>query len=258
MIKRFTFLLVLLVIVLFITYRIDSTIKGAILSFSNTIKSTTLALYEGIASSWKHHFYQKEQIERLQKELVDLQRYKLLYKDLQFRLMGLQKNCGVPFELHGYDLKLAKMIAYRTFGDYTTAWLNVQLPEGKIYGLITPRGVAGIVQREHHKSLALFNGNKKCSYTVSIGSGAKGIATGKGDNRHILVKYIQNYEEVKKGDRVYTNSFDGIFPYGIDVGVVEDVWQEGSYKVARVRTFEQLENPLYFWVALPPSNEVIK
>ena len=257
MIKKIVFALALIAAT-FLFFKIDSSLKSWLLSFSNSIKSSFLDALLVAEQRIDSFFQQSDKILQLEKELRQMRSYKLLNEDRTFRLKKLQELCDAPFEPQSYNMKLTKMIAYERLGDFTSAWLDAKLQQNAIYGLVTNRGVAGIVTLSQGGVLALFNGNKKCSYTVSIADGIKGIATGSGDNGYILVKYIRSYEEVKPGQRVYTNSYDNIFPYGIDVGVVEKVWQEGSYKVAKVKTSENLKEPLYFWLVQPLSNEVIK
>ncbi|MRJ01996.1 MAG: rod shape-determining protein MreC [Epsilonproteobacteria bacterium] len=258
MIKRIG-LLLFTIALLGVLFKTDSFIKEKFLSLTLGIKREFVEWREYIFHKVTTFFNQAEQIEKLRHEKAELERYKLLYWDLQSRLERLQNVCGAKIDPRGFELKLIKMIAYRNLGDFTAAWIEAEVPKKRIFGLVTSKGVAGIaIHGESGSGLALFNGNKKCSYTVSIGSGAKGIATGSGDNRYLIVKYIPSYEKVKVGDPVYTNSYDNIFPYGIDVGKVVKVWLEGSYKVAKVRTTEDLSDPLYFWLTMAVSNGVIK
>ncbi len=257
MIKK-SIVALLIAAALFLFFKIDSSLKSRIISVSNNIKSILQHTIHALEIRIATFFDQSNKIIHLENELRRMQYYKLLAKDRQFRLKKLQELCAAPFDPQTYDMELAKMIAYHSLGDFTSAWLEANIKAKGVYGLVTQRGVAGIVLPVEGGVLAFFNGNKKCSYTVSIGDGIRGIATGSGDNRYILVKFIQSYEDVKPGQKVYTNSYDNIFPYGLDVGVVEQVWKEGSYKVAKVKVSEDLREPLYFWLVKPLSNEVIK
>ncbi|MRI83676.1 MAG: hypothetical protein C6I00_04575 [Nitratiruptor sp.] len=257
MIKRFGLLLAALAL-LALLFQTDSLLKREILALTLTIKRHFIQWRDGLVARVTTFFDQADQIETLRHQRKELERYKILYWDLQTRLRKLQQICDARIEPRGFDLRLVRMVAYRTLGDFTAAWIDLPIPPKRIFGLVTQRGVAGIAIQGDGGGLALFNGNKRCSYTVSIGSGAKGIATGSGDNRYLIVKYIPSYEKIAKGDPVYTNGYDNIFPYGIDVGKVVDVWLEGSYKVARVATKESLEDPLYFWMTISTSNGAIK
>ncbi len=247
MIKKI-FLFALLFAALFGLYKSNIFIKREILSFSNTIKMKYLSLYEEIDRWFTHHIHQAQTIDRLQQENRELYKYKILYDDLQNRYDYLQKDCNLSLHFDPH-LEYVRAISYRKLGDFTSMWLDAKLEKEKIYGLLHHGFVAGIARRIDDKAVAFLNGNKLCSYGVFIGEGhVQGIAMGTGDNRAILVKYIPNYEYISIGDRVVTSGLDNIFIYGLLVGEVMKIWQEGSYKVAKVRVYDPLKNPRYFWL----------
>ena len=232
---------------LWILYTTNSYFSTYLLSFSNSVKSRFLALEQKVYKEWQKHFEQARHIETLQKQVKSLMPYKILYKELEDRLGQLQTECNIslPFKP---ELRLIMAISYINLGDFTSMWLDAAIPKGGIYGLLRGDKVAGIAIESQGRAIGLLNGNKECSYGVTIGERANGIAMGSGDNRYVIVKYIPNYEPIHAGQRVKTNGLDHIFVYGLDVGVVSRVWQEGSYKVAKVRTFADLSHPRFFWL----------
>ncbi len=246
MIKKAGIFAAALLLVLLL-YRLDSQLRVWVLMLTNSIKSLTVQTIDNIDLFFDRYFQQAQKIALLESQNRKLQKSQILLAELRQRLQALTKDCNVSIPL-GVDLKYVRALAYEKFGDYSAMWLNTSLPRRKIAGLLKGEFVAGIVIEKQGRALALLNGNPKCSYGVLIGERAQGIATGSGDNRFVIVKYIPNYESFHVGQTVITSGLDGIFPYGLKVGVVIEVWQEGNYKVARVRTFADLVHPRFFWL----------
>ncbi len=253
--KRF-FLIGVIALVAFIS--IDNAFRKNFVLYTFHIKKVLIDTKDRIEGKLSTFFDQSKQIEDLRSQVLSLQKYEKLYKDLENRYTSLLKILPVTFDLTSYELKLTKMISYVKLGDFSTAWLDAKLRSHKIYGLVGSKGVAGIAVGETKGAIAYFNGNPKCAYTVDIGKNTKGIVSGSYGGKYILVKYISTFSPIKRGDLVVTSGLDGIFPYGIPVGNVVDVWQEGSYKVASIKTVQNLDKPLFFWVIVSKTNEVIK
>ncbi len=227
-------------------YRLNATVRAFVSDVTFQIKRELFTFIDNIQKRYYTFLDQAYKIETLSKRNRELERYRILYADLYDRLKALQKECNLT--IPSVDMRLVGAIAYMKFGDYSAMWLDAKLEPQKIYGLIKDRSVAGIAVQKDGKAVALFNGNKKCSYGVITQSGAQGVAMGSGDNRYIIVKYIPTYEHVQIGQKVLTSGLDAIFPYGIPVGEVVRVWQEGSYKVAKVKTYADLSHPRFLWL----------
>ncbi len=227
-------------------YRLNATVRTLVSNVTFEIKRELFSFIDDIQKSYYTFLDQAYKIETLSKRNRQLERYRILYADLQDRYKALQKECNLT--IPSVDMRLVGAIAYMKFGDYSAMWLDADLEPQKIYGLIKDRSVAGIAVHKDGRAVALLNGNKKCSYGVITQSGAQGVAMGSGDNRYVIVKYIPTYEHVQIGQKVLTSGLDAIFPYGIPVGEVVQVWQEGSYKVAKVKTFADLSHPRFLWL----------
>ena len=250
----FIFGIVVLIVFLFL----DEIFRKNFVIYTLQIKSALINTKDRIENKIATCFNQSSRIEELEAQVSSLQKYEKLYQDIKHRYASLLKVLPTTFDLRSYDLKLTKMISYVKLGDFSSAWLDAKLKLHKIYGLIGSDGVAGIAVGEKNGAIAYFNGNPKCSYAVNIGEGTKGIVTGIDNGKYVTVKYISTFSPIKKGDFVVTSGLDGIFPYGIRVGRVVDFWQEGSYKVARVKSAQNLDRPLFFWLVDIKTNEVIK
>ncbi len=244
--KKFLFFIVAAVLLL-LFFQIDSKLRSFFLQSTNDIKLAYLHALETIERAYFLYTDQARKIQTLQQENQNLQRYKILFTSLQQRLSALKHECNVSMRPLA-EARLVESIAYKKFGDWTQMWLAASLEQDTIYGLLKQGYAAGIALQKDRMAIALLNGNPSCSYGVLIGKHALGIAIGEGDNRYMVVKYIPNYEKIQVGDEVVTNGLDTIFPYGIPVGEVMKIWQEGSYKVARVKTYAALEHPRFFWL----------
>ncbi len=232
---------------LFLLYKTNAFFSSSLLELSNALKSRWIHLETSIQQKITTHFNQAKKIEELQNRLRDLMRYKIEYEDMNDTLHQIQSDCNISIP-HRSGLKYIMAISYVKLADLTSLWLDTKIPKERIYGLLKKDKVAGIAIDKKGKAMALLNGNPKCSYGVIVGDKANGVAMGSGDNRFVIVKYIPNYEPIHVGQRVKTNGLDHIFIYGLDVGVVTQIWQEGSYKVAKVRTFADFKHPRFFWL----------
>ena len=225
----------------------DTYIRSFIQLFTFTLKKHYITLEDRLHSYYATYIAQTKSIQQCKKEVLQLQKYQILYEEYKNRLENLQKDCNLSLA-STINLKYVRAIAYQKFGDYTALWIDAIPKKDRIFGLLKEGFVAGIVIEKDGKALALLNGNPKCSYGVVIGEDAEGVAVGSGDNRFVIIKYIPNYKNFTVGQEVRTNGLDGIFIYGLKVGVVTKIWQEGSYKVAKVRTYADLRLPRFFWL----------
>ncbi len=225
----------------------DAYVRSFLQLFTYTIKKQYIKLEDTLHSYYETYIAQARSIQQYKKKLLQLQQYQILYQEYKNRLENLQKDCNLTLP-DRVKLEYVRAISYQKFGDYTSLWLDTLSAKKRIYGLLKENFVAGIVIEKEGKALALLNGNPKCSYGVVIGEDAEGIAIGSGDNRFVIIKYIPNYKSFTVGQEVRTNGLDGIFIYGLKVGVVTKIWQEGSYKVAKVRTYADLRLPRFFWL----------
>jgi len=227
-------------------YSTNEMVRSFISSSLNSVKEQYLSFYDSLTTFSKLHFSQAETIKLLEQQNRALEKYYLLYTTLKEDFDRIENECNTSIRKE-YKLRLVRALSYADFGDYTRLWLDTKA-DFKIAGLLQKEFVAGIAVNKNGKILGLLNGNYKCSYGVKVGEKANGIAIGNGNNQFILVKYIPNYEIIRVGDQVKTNGLDAIFGEGLKVGVVVKIWQEGSYKVAKVKLYADLTNPRFFWL----------
>ena len=235
-------------LVLVALYRLNENVRSFIEDVTFSIKKNTVSLIDATKNRLATFWHQSSTIASLEEKNRALQKYKILYNVISLQLQLLQNECNVTRPRFITWMRLVPVVSYVRFGDYTSMWLDAKLQENSLYGLLKDDSVAGIALLQKGHALALLNGNRKCSYGVITQDGAQGIAIGSGDNRYVMMKYIPTYEQVHQGDTVLTSGLDAIFPYGIRVGTVVAVWQEGSYKVAKVKTYADLHHPMFLWL----------
>ena len=234
-------------VALVLLYNLNTATKNLLLRFTDTLKREVVTIQEAVLDYFDLHFEQVDTIKKLKEENAKLERYRLLYEVLRKDLQHIERQCRVDIPFR-YSLRLVRVLSYVNFADFSAVWLDTKLSGRKLAGLLSEENVAGIAIEDQGRTKGLLNGNYKCSYGVKVGAGANGVAMGSGDNRFVIVRYIPNYEPIKVGDIVKTNGLDGIFAEGLRVGVVVQIRQEGSYKVAKVRTFANLDSPRYLWL----------
>lgn len=215
------------------------------------IKLAYIKSYEYIQEALQKHINQGEKIESLQEEVKNLKKSEALhiyYKNELNTLLNYVKKESTDYNI---SLNMVRTISYATMGNYKRVWLDyTPKDKNKIYGILQNNLAAGILIPKNGRSLALLNGEERCSYSVYIGKNeAPGIVNGSGEEKDsLVVDFIPSWIKIKEGDRVVTNGLDGIFFKGIPVGVVKSVIDKESYQKAIVKPYADTLHPEYFWV----------
>ena len=217
------------------------------LSFSNQIKSTFLRQKEAFVSAIEKHFYQKEQIEILQKKLKALEEKSSLSVAFASKLNHLLKEADLT-EFQP-QLHLIQVLGYQSMQAKNRLW--VEFPDfnkTKNYGLLYHGYTAGIIKEKADQPLAILQTDKESLFSVYIGEKhIQGVAFG--DGQTVAVKYIPSYENPQVGDEVITSGNDKIFYEGIKVGRVIKVEKKDMYKIATVKPYS-IPNDAHFFYAV--------
>ncbi|UCD84074.1 MAG: rod shape-determining protein MreC [Deltaproteobacteria bacterium] len=121
-------------------------------------------------------------------------------------------------------------------GEDTSSWFRTILinkgSEDKVargMGVVTKEGIVGQVSKVSARlsQVLLIVDPSSNVDTLIRRNRAKGILTGKTE-RVCQLKYLSRLEEIKIGDEVVTSGIGGIFPKGLEVGVVNSV-EKKSY-----------------------------
>jgi rod shape-determining protein MreC len=117
-----------------------------------------------------------------------------------------------------------------------------------LYGLIQDKVVAGIAEIRNNQLYAYLTSDRKCRFSVFIGSeNAPGIATGSNTNE-MIIKFIPKWHQVNIGDKVTTSGLDNIFFANIPVGQVTKIEMQSAYKIAHIKTYNDTYHPKTFFL----------
>jgi rod shape-determining protein MreC len=242
--KSILFSAFLLLFILFF-YQNYQNITNKILQTSHSIKSTFITQKEKFLSAVESHFYQKEQLEILQKKLKELEKKSSLSVAFAAKLNHLLKEANLT--AYNPKLHLVQVIGYQTMQDKNRLWIDFpNYNPQKNYGLIYQGYSAGIIKEKNSLPLAILQADKESLFSVYIGEKhIQGVAFGNGDT--IEVKYIQTYENPLVGDEVITSGNDKIFYEGIKVGEVIKVEKKDMYKIATVKPYIHPQDAHFFY-----------
>ncbi len=259
--SRVVFILFLLAALLVLISQKNQSIHNTILKVINPIKQLYKQATQEVEDRSKSYIFQKESIEKLNREnkilkkyLLDqtlyLQRVNLLYK----KLPSLEK---LPYK----SITIVDTISYVKLNSFDEILLTnpskTKLQEGEVYGLIQNNTVGGTAILKKGNLYGYLTSNKRCKFSVFIGKNrTPGIIEGIGVNT-MEIKYIPKWANIKKGDMVETSGLDGIFFANIPVGTVESVKIDNSYKIATVKSLSDTLHPDFFFLITDPTPRLV-
>jgi rod shape-determining protein MreC len=228
-------------------FNVDQSVSSNF-KFINNIKNFYTEKLIVVEETLTKYFFQSQTIENLSLENQDLKKFRLLYleKNLEF-----EKIKDIHSDLKNYqsDLKLAKVLSYVDFDDFTKVWLDVKKTDSHIQGLISENFAAGIVVNKGDQALALLNGNEKSNYAVYIGENkAPGITHGTANSNILLAKFIPIWINIKVGDEVITSGMDNIFFEGLKVGRVIGIRKMADMQEARIEPYVNALEQNFFYI----------
>jgi rod shape-determining protein MreC len=199
----------------------------------------------------------REEIDRLQAELVRLRELELENQDLR-NLLGLRQQ-ALPGEL----------IAVRVIARDPIPFVQAVVVDGgseqgirEDLPVLTWRGVVGRVievQPTTARVLLVTDASSSISGRIQAPeSRATGVVRGRNDD-WLLMQYIGQHELVQTGDLVITSGLGGVFPPGLPIGKVvqvrrrdQDLFQEALIEpAARLSHLERL----YVWRSAPTDRQ---
>jgi rod shape-determining protein MreC len=255
--KTLVVILFLLIVTMFTT-RNDDRLIDTLLSIVNPIKQSYTNIIRDIEGKSQSYVYQKDSIERLNKEnkflrkrLLEQKHYIQQVKDLYDIIPSLEK---IPRR----SVDIVQTISYAKLNSFSQVILTKQNSlenndSQRLFGLIQGDVVAGVARVYNHNLYGSLISNEKCRFSVFVGEKrAAGIAMGIKSNE-MYVKFIPKWADIKKGDKVVTSGLDTIFFANIPVGEVESVEIESSYKIAYIKAYANVLKPDYFYLIKDPS-----
>ncbi len=127
-------------------------------------------------------------------------------------------------------------------------------PLKKDLGVISEYGVVGIIASVSQSQVKILPiTHPKSSIPVWVGK-QKILAFVSGNQEQndliLKLKYVEEESQIAVGDRIVTNGYGGIFPEGINIGVVKEIYKEKNSLFATVEI--SLSKPIdylkYFYV----------
>ena len=229
---------------------IERDIKNTANQINNSVSSMILTNLVNIESAINKYFNQIKYIDKLIKINQKNENYKVLYEIKENENKELQKLLNIDYK-NIHKFQKIKVLSYVKLND--TSKVNIDYPlndKNKIYALITYNGFsAGIALKNNNKDIAYLNNNDRCNYTVFIGeNNAPGITSGVNNDGRLIIKYIPLWKEIKIGDEIITSGMDKIFPYGIKVGVVEDIKKSETTQEVLAKLYSRVLSERYFYL----------
>ncbi len=255
-----TRVLVIILLLLFLTIIIthkDGKIVNMLLSVVNPVKQTYTNITKEIGEKGQSFVYQKENIQKLQKENKFLRKRLLEQKHYIQQVSDLYKKIPSIERMPRDSIDIVQTISYVKLNTFSQVILtkphNFKGNEKKLYGLIQGGVVGGVAKLVNNNLYGALVSSDKCRFSVFVGEKrSAGIAMGI-NTKQMYVKFIPKWAKIKKGDEVYTSGLDTIFFANIPVGIVEKVQIENSYKVAYIKPHADILHPDYFYLVTDPS-----
>ncbi len=245
--RKFTFIFLFVTAALSYLFEIDELLVKKF-TFFNDLKIAYINKVITLSSTTEQYIDQANTIERLKIENDELKEYKILYEASKNQLNSLKEFLtNIDLSENKPKIELVKVISYINYNDFTKVWLDQEIDDDTILGLITDNYAAGIVVSRNGRAVGLLNGNKECSYAVFIGENkAPGIITSSDNQDELQIKFIPVWSEINKGDEIVTSGMDNIFFEGLKVGRVIEVTNLADMKIATVQPYVNVLKKKYF------------
>jgi len=228
------FFIVLFLVVAFSSK--NSYVKDKVILWSMPIKVFYNNMTKDILNYRDRYITQKESIKRLEESNKRLNRFLVAqtnYLNQIDKLIPIVEN-----PVHN-NVSIVYATGYTKLNSYDQILLTKtkDLDQNKIYGLMQKSFVIGTAQFKNGILYGNLISSRECKFSVYIGKDrVPGVAVG-GENGNVIIKYIQKWKAIKKGDKVFTSGLDNIFFANIPVGVVEDIGSKNSYTTARIKVY---------------------
>ena len=247
---RLVIIVILLLILTVILTKNDERITDMLLSVINPIKQNYQNLTQDIENKSQSYIFQKESIERLNKENLILRKRLLEQTHYIKQVKDIYEVLPQLSRLPIHTISLTETISYVKLNSFSQIILTKPdaVSESKLYGLIQKDVVAGIAQVKNNQLFGYLTSDKKCRFGVFVGEKkAPGIAEGYDQNK-MQIRFIPKWHDIKAGDKVVTSGLDAIFFENIPVGIVTKVELHSSYKIAHIKTYADIFHPRTFFL----------
>lgn len=248
--------MIILSLVLFVSgkFHFDQPLKNY---FNNVFQPffsyASLIIHETKQTVWSFfHFYQlKKENETLTLKLSKLEKQLLETKEIKQENKRFHKLLDFKSQMN------FQTIPARIIGQDFSNWYNsIIINKGTRNGVfpdqavLSLKGVVGKVMESFKNSAKIMLISDKNSQVGGLVLRTRDIGILQGMNKDFLtLNFLTRTSEIKKGDLIITSGFDSLFPKGIILGEVINVYDEdfGLYKYADIAptvNFNKLEEVL--------------
>ena len=247
---RVTAIIILLLTLTVLFTRNNERISDTLLGIINPIKQNYKYITESLKEKSHSYIFQKESIERLSRENRILRKRLLEQSHYIRQVQDIYEVLPKLSRLPLHNISITQTISYVKLNSFSQIILTKPkgLEADKLYGLIQNKVAAGTAIVHNNQLYGYLTSDRKCRFSVFIGKEkAPGIAIGEKDNE-MVVKFIPKWHKIKAGDKVVTSGLDNIFFENIPVGKVIKVDLRSSYKIAHIKTYNDIFHPNTFFL----------
>lgn len=208
---------------------------------------------------WEHYFYLitvVEQNERLTQELHQAKALNNQYREAFLSNQRLKQLLELKQEIQ------RPVIAAQVIGKDPSPWFQTIMvdkgpSDGVIKGLpvVNASGVVGLVvdATNHYAKVMLITDPNSAVDAVVQENRARGIIKG-GTSGYCVFDYVLRKHTLKVGDKVVTSGMDGVFPKGLPIGLVSEIFKQnaGIFQEVTLEPFVDFER-LEEVVIIPPN-----
>ncbi len=229
-----------------------SLFERAIYALVRPVQSGLAHVLSGLRSTWEDYLAlvhaQKEnrrlvaRIQELEQEMAECREIRASKERLE-TLLNFQSSMKLP------------SVVSRVIGEDSSGWFHTLLIDRgtkdgveRSMPVVAREGLVGhVVEAAHRTAKVLLITDRNSAVDVLLQeSRTRAVLEGVGRQDVCLLKYVPRSENVQKGERVITSGLGGIYPKGLLVGNVAEVWKEGHGLFQRVEVspkvdFQRLE-----------------
>lgn len=206
----------------------DVGVQSYILSLVGPLQNTGHGAVTGLNNLWRRYFnlvatsYENQELKRQLFEALN-ENARLKESELAYQRMSLYLDFKSAFNV---NFVLAEVISYAPNAWYDAFIINSGLDDGVEVGMpvVNHQGVIGQVVSASgsYAKVAPLVGHGNAIGARVQSSRQAGILVGVGDGLFRL-DYINIGGDVRPGDKVITSGLDGVYPPGLNLGVITDI-----------------------------------
>ncbi|WP_022854608.1 rod shape-determining protein MreC [Thermodesulfobacterium thermophilum] len=189
----------------------------------------------------------KKENERLKEEILLLKAQLAQYQERERVYLELEKFYKISSKLN-YP-KIAARVIYKPF-DYFSDLIFIDkgskdgvMPQMPVLAIAGGEAVALIGQvvevYNHWSKVILINHPSFAADVKVLRTGDRGILRGRAES-HPFVYYLPSDAQVKSGDEVLTSGQDGLFPPGLLVGQIVNVYRDPAQSIFKMAEIASL------------------